>query len=281
MLGHSISYFDDDFAGRISQKELQVARALVDVVQELISAIIFSVTMVLGTAALFGVMNPALLALLGFWFALYVIFLWYFLPRMRVRSSRRAAERANVTGQIVDTITNMRTVKLFAGTRREDDAAGLAMDAFRTAGIHWANLAALFRIGLVFLGGLLPVLLLGYGLWLWQADGLGAGALASIGALALRLGQMSGWVSWTMLGIFSNLGEIEDGIRTLAPDHSLVDQSSATDLEVSTPTIKFENVHFQYGLGHGGVTGINLDVRAGEKLALVGPSGAGKSKFML
>ncbi len=280
VLGQAISYFDDDFAGRIAQKEMQTARAMTDVVMETIQALVFAVTMAIGTAALFGSISTQLLFLLAGWFFLYVGFLIYFLPRMRSRSKNRAAARAMVTGQIVDTVTNMRLVKLFAAGKREDRAAARAMSEFRSTSVHWAEMAVLFRIGLVFLGGLLPVLMLGMGLLMWQRGLAGTGELAAIGALSLRLGQMTGWVSWTMLGIFSNLGEIEDGIRTLAPAHDLVDREDARDLKISTPDIRFQDVEFQYGLNQGGVKDVTLHVQAGEKLGLVGASGAGKSTLL-
>ncbi|MEM7241823.1 MAG: ABC transporter ATP-binding protein [Pseudomonadota bacterium] len=280
VLGHSVQYFDDDFAGRISQKELQVSRAITSVVQECIHALIFALTMVIGTTAVFGALSPVLILLLFVWFALYFGFLGVILPRMRERSKIRASARAGVSGQLVDTVANMRMVKLFASSQQEDRAALDAMESYRGTAIHWARLAVVFRVGLIFLGGLLPVVMLGYGLRLWQSGAATAGDLAAIGALSLRLGQMSGWVSWTLMTIFSDLGEAEDGMRTLAPPHDLVDRDDAVDLEIARADLRFTNVDFQYGKDVGGVKGINLHIKEGEKIGLVGPSGAGKSTLM-
>lgn len=279
-LGHAVPFFDNDFAGRISQKEMQTTRALVDVVQETVNAMSFAIASVIGSLILIGSVSGWLVLVLLIWLVIYTMFLRYFLPRLRGLSQTRANARAAVTGQIVDTITNIKTVKLFAGDAHEDQAAVGSLRAYRGAGIKWARFAVLFRIGLITIAGMLPVGLLAVGILYWQSGDVTAGMLSAIGALAIRLSQMTGWISWTLMGVFSNLGEIEDGMRTLSPKHGLVDSDGAVELKIKKPTLNFEDVKFQYGGSMGGVEGITLSVKAGEKLGLVGASGAGKSTLL-
>ena len=201
----------------------------------------------------------------------------WFLPRIRMRSKARAAQRAIVTGQIVDTITNMPTVKLFAHGAHEDGAALGALASFRQTAVHWGELSVWFRYTLMTLAGTLPVSLVGGALWLWSNGQATAGDIAASALVATRLGQMSGWVSFTALGIFSNIGEIEDGMRTLAHDHTIVDAPEAASLDAVVGDIDFRDVEFGYGREEAALTALNLHIKPGEKVGLVGRSGAGKT----
>lgn len=276
-LGQPVTFFDNDFAGRIAQKEMQTARALTEVVHETVNAIVFAIAAVASSLAFFGIVSLWLLVCLAAWFVAYIVLLTIFLPRLRARSGARANARAAVNGQVVDTITNIRTVKLFAGAAREDDAITEALSHQFDTAQSWARLAVLFRFSLFVLSGALPALTLGTALWLWQNGLVTAGEIAAIGALSIRLSQMSGWISWTLMGIFSNIGEVEDGMKTLTPPVALTDAPNAQALQDGPPEVVLENLHFQYGRQAGGLLGIDLKVAPGEKLGLVGASGAGKS----
>lgn len=278
-LGQAIPFFDNDFAGRIAQKQMQVSRSLTEVVIETVNAILFSLATVIGTAVLILGVDWRLLIVLGLWFFSYVLFLRFFLPRIRIRSKGRAGAQANLTGQVVDTITNIKTVKLFAGTNHETDAAQMAMHDLRARALEYGELATLFRFGLITLAGVLPLAMVGFGL-AWRDAGITPGDLAAIGAVSIRLSQMTGWVSFTLMGIFSHIGEAEDGMKTLTPPHQLTDDSDAQMLNVVQAEIKFTDVEFQYGGDVGGIGGINLTIKAGEKLGIVGASGAGKSTLV-
>ncbi|QQA42840.1 ABC transporter ATP-binding protein [Pelagovum pacificum] len=279
-LGHSVTFFDNDFAGRLAQKQMQLSRALTDVVVETVNAVLFGLAALVGTAVLISAVNPVFLLILGGWFVAYVALLWFFLPLIRTRSKARAAARAMVTGQVVDTITNIKTVKLFAQAEHEDRAAIGAMESFQEESTRFGSVSALFRFGLILIAGFLPIALVGTGLLLGPAGGVSTGDIAAIGAMAIRLAQMTGWISFTMLGIYGNIGEIEDGINTLTPAHTLVDAPNATELTVQEGEIVFDHVSFGYGRDVGGIRDINLTIRAGEKLAIVGASGAGKSTLV-
>lgn len=276
-IGQSVTFFDNDFAGRIAQKQMQSARALTDTVTELINAGTFAISSVIATGAVIGVYHPALLVVLLAWLAAYIALMAFFMPRVRVRSARRAAERAMVTGQVVDTITNIKTVKLFARAAHEDAAAIGSMERLRDSAIHWGELTSLFRMGLIAIAGVLPVALVGLAIWLWAGGQITPGQMTTLGAMGIRLSQMTGWVSWTLLTVYSNLGEVEDGMNTLSHPHTLTDQRGAKAVQNLTPEVHFDHVSFAYGTDTGGIRDINLRIAPGEKLGLVGASGAGKS----
>ncbi|MDJ0628476.1 MAG: ABC transporter ATP-binding protein [Rhodobacter sp.] len=278
-LGQAVTFFDNDFAGRIAQKQMQTTRALVDVVIETMNALSVAAASALGTLLVFSAIDPWLAAVMILWTCLYVAFLRYFLPRIRTLSARRAAARAMVTGQIVDTVTNIKTVKLFASSLHEDRAALDALGTFRTRAIAWGTMAAAFRLGLTLIAGLLPAVMVSASLYFVSQGNATVGELTTAGAISIRLAQMTGWISWTLMGIYGNIGEVEDGMRTLAPPHMLSDAPDAGDLR-GPATIEFRNVSFAYGRQTGGVADICLEVREGEKLGIVGASGAGKSTLV-
>lgn len=278
-LGQAVTFFDNDFAGRIAQKQMQVARSLTEVVIETVNAVLFALASVLGAGFLVSAVDPRLLIVLAGWFATYVIFLRIFLPRIRARAKARAGASAMLSGQVVDTITNIKTVKLFAGTNYETDAAQSAMQDLRHRALEYGEVATLFRFGLITLAGLLPIAMVGFGLS-WLDAGVTPGDLAAIGAVSIRLSQMTGWVSFVLMAIFSHVGEVEDGMKTLTPAHQLTDAKNAKRLNVTDAQVTFENVSFGYGGETGGINGINLTIKAGEKLGIVGASGAGKSTLV-
>jgi len=222
----------------------------------------------------------ALYALLVIWLVLYLSLIRWFLPKVRVRAGRRAAARAALSGQIVDTVTNIKTVKLFAHHRHEDAAALTAMRELRESALHFGRLATMFRFSLMTIAGLVPVILVGGTLWLWSHGEISAGNIATTGAISLRIAQMTGWVSFALMGIYAAVGEVEDGMKTLTPTHGLVDADGANRLHITQAEVSFNNVSFAYGREAGGLVDINLTIRSGEKLGIVGASGAGKSTLV-
>lgn len=279
-LGHAVSFFDNDFAGRIAQKQMQTAAALVNVVTEVINAGAFAIATMIGAVIMLAAIDWRIGLLLMVWVVGYGFMIRWFMPRIRVLSKTRAAARANVTGQIVDTITNIKTVKLFGHVDYEDETAIEAMKGYRNAALDFGYLSTGFRFALMATAGALPVALVLGAVALWQTGSVTAGEIAATGAVSMRIAQMTGWVSFTLMAIYANVGEIEDGMRTLTPPHDLTDAEGAVELTASTGRIAFEDVSFAYGRRTGGVDGINLTVEQGQKVGIVGASGAGKSTLV-
>ena len=278
-VGQSVTYFDNDFAGRLAQKKMQTSQSLTEIVIESVNAITFGLATVLGTAVLLGAINAWMVLILAAWFGLYVMFLKVMLPIVRARSAARAEAKAMVTGQVVDTISNIKTVKLFAGDQYEDGKAVGAMSNLRDKSLHFGEAQTLFRGGLILIAGLLPVMLVAAAVTL-RDTGISPGDVAAVGAVGIRLTQMTGWISFTLMMIFSHLGEVEDGMNTLAPPNRIEDAPDAGALSVPNGEIAFKGVGFAYGRESGGVREIDLTVTPGEKLGIVGASGAGKSTLV-
>ena len=186
------------------------------------------------------------------------------MPLIRKRSGARAGARAMVTGQIVDTVTNIKTVKLFAHNDHEDRAALSAMHTFRKSSLDYGTVAAWFRFSLNGLAGVLPVIMVGGSLWFWNTGNISAGDIAAAGAISLRLSQMTGWVSYTLMTLYTNLGEVEDGMKTLSPPHTLTDMPMAKSLNIISGKIDFNQISFTYGHDSGAINNISLSIN-GEK----------------
>jgi ATP-binding cassette subfamily B protein len=279
-LGQSVTFFDNDFAGRLAQKQMQTARALTDVVVECINVVAFALASLVGAVLVLGSVGPMVVVVFAVWLVAYILMIRWFLPRVRTRSAARAGARTMVSGQIVDTITNIKTVHLFAHAEHEDEAALDALGTFRDRSVAFGYLAASFRFCLMTLAGLLPVLLIGVSLLLWQRGLATPGGIVAAGTVSIRIAQMTGWVSFTLMQIYANLGEVEDGMRTLTPRVRMEDQPHATDLEITEGEIRFDRTSFAYGREKGGIDGVRLTIAPGEKVGIVGASGAGKTTLV-
>ena len=275
-LGHSMGFFENDFAGRISQKALQTARSLTDLVLETTDVVVYSIAMFAGAFLLMGSIDLRLLGVFVLWAVLYAAALRYFIPRVQVRSRARAGARTQVTGQIVDTLTNISTVKLFARDADEDAATRAALETYRERALSFGELSAVFRMVLMTLGGMLPVFSILGALYLWSAGQASTGDIAVTAMITTRLSMLTNRLGRVAISIFTNVGEMQDGIATLTVPHAITDRAGAAQA-AGRGAIGYEHVRFGYG-GHGAaLRDFDLSIAPGEKVALVGASGAGKS----
>lgn len=275
-LGHSMQFFENDFAGRLSQKTLQTARALTDLVIELSDVVVYSVAMFIGAFILMLMIDARLLLVFVVWAVFYAAALRYFIPRVQKRSKARAGARTQVTGQVVDIYSNIAAVKLFARDADEDSATRAALDAYRDRSLEFGTLSAVFRMVLMTLGGVLPLFAILGALWLWSAGSATAGDIAMTAMITTRLSMLTNRLGRVAMSIFTNIGEVEDGIGTLTPEHGITDRPNAQSI-VPQGAIRFDAVSFGYGRATQALADFDLTIREGERVALVGASGAGKS----
>ena len=281
MLGQSMAFYADEFAGRITTKIMQTALAVRDMIFTTADVVIgmgvYMVTILLLAAGFDGwLMLPFLL-----WAVAYGLACWYFVPRLSKVSRAQADARSVMTGRITDAYTNIATVKLFSHTRREAQFARAAMEDFRQTGYAQMRLVSIFETVNHALIVLLILAACGTALWLWSIGQVGTGAVAAVTAMALRLSGMSHWVLWEMTSLFESVGTIQDGINTLSRPRAVVDAPGAKPLVVTRGEVRFDDVTFSYRDGARPVIeNLNLTIHPGEKVGLIGRSGAGKSTLV-
>jgi ATP-binding cassette subfamily B multidrug efflux pump len=275
-------FFQNDFAGRIANRVMQTANALRESVMASIRAVWY--------IAVYGVSAFVLMAVsdwrLGLptlaWFLGYIVFLRYFVPRMRDLAKASSEMRSHVMARVVDSYTNILTVKLFARLADEDAYVREVIDEHQGAiGAHM-RLISQFMFSLSVMNAALLTATAAIGIWLWAEGTVGAGVVATALPLAWQIANVAGWVSWEVTGIFESIGVVQEGMQTIAVPHVGGDQPGARELEVPRGEIRFEDVSFNYGRGDGPrvLDRLNLTIRPGERVGLVGRSGAGKSTLV-
>jgi ATP-binding cassette subfamily B multidrug efflux pump len=280
VLRQSLSYFANDFAGRIASNIIQAATSLRDSLVQVIDALWFVAVFAISALVIFAETDWRLAFPLALWIANYLATLVFFIPRIRRRSQELAHMRATLTGRIVDSYANIQTVKLFAHLEREDQHAREALVDHTAAFHRQTRLITLMNLTVSTSNSLLLVSVCGVAVWLWSRGGVTLGDVALAAGLAHRVVAMSGFVMWTSIGIFDNVGQVQEGIRTIARPRALVDRADARTLVASRGAIRFENVRFHYGKGGGVIDNLSLSISPGEKVGLVGRSGAGKSTLV-
>ncbi|KTC43666.1 multidrug ABC transporter ATP-binding protein, partial [Pseudomonas fluorescens ABAC62] len=280
MLRQSLSFFSDEFSGRVTTKVMQTALSVREVLFTLIEIAPGIGVYFIAIIALAAGFDPRLMLPFIGWLALFGLAMAYFVPRLGKVGQEQADARSSMTGRISDAYTNITTVKLFSHSKREAHFARAAMEDFKQTGFRQMRLVSQFEIvnqalvvGLIMGAG-------GYALWLWHQGEVGTGAVAAITAMALRINGMSHWIMWQMTGLFENIGTVQDGMQTLTGDAKVQDLPDAPALVTTAGEVTFDNVSFNYNGERQVLDGLNLTIRPGEKIGLVGRSGAGKSTLI-
>jgi len=277
MLSQSMSFYQDEFAGRISTKVMQTALAVRDVLLGVGDIMVFVVIYFVTMVSVVGTFDVLLLLPFVLWVSLYALVLRFFVPKIGRVGKEQADKRSLMTGRITDAYTNISTVKLFSHADREALYARSAMQEFMETAYAQMRLASGFEIANHVLGMVLVVSTSGLVLWLWTQGSVGVGSVAAATAMSLRLNGISHWVMWELASLFENIGTVRDGINMLSKRQTVVDREQAPELKVREGQIRFESVRFTYDDNRNVIHGLDLLIRPGEKVGLVGPSGAGKS----
>ncbi len=277
LLRQSLSFFADEFAGRVAtrvmQTSLAVREAVMKVLDVLVYVVVFFVTMLVMIAAA----DLRLAAPLLVWIAVYICMIAYFVPRMKRISRQQADARSMMTGRVVDSYTNIATVKLFSHAGREETYARGAMSEFLDTVHRQMRLVTLFH-GIVYFNNALLLFSIGaLSINLWLADSVSVGVIAASIALALRISSMSHWIMWEVSALFENVGVVMDGMSMLSKPHNVIDTGSAVRLSADRGKIEFDHIRFHYGKDGGVINDLSLTIQPGEKIGLVGRSGAGKT----
>lgn len=284
LLGQSMGYFQEEFAGRIATRLMQTALAVRETVMKLMDVAVYILAYFVGTLVLAGTQDIRLAAPFAIWAVAYGALLGIIVPRLGQVAQEQAHARADMTGRIVDSYTNIATVKLFSHGAREEAYARAGLDGFLQTVHRQMRLVAVQDMSVNLLNALLTGAVTGLGLWLWVQGRIDLGALAVAIPLALRLGNMSHWVMWEFAALFENVGTARDGLATLALPRRVQDAPEARPLVVDQGAIAFEAVRFVYdqsGMQKSPViNGLDLTLAPGEKVGLVGRSGAGKSTLI-
>lgn len=280
VLKQSLGFFQNDFAGRIAQRIMQTGNSLRDSAVQVVDAIWHVVIYTVSALVLFAEADWRLMIPLLLWVVGYVGALGYFIPQVKHRSVVASDSRSKLMGRIVDGYTNITTLKLFAHTRQEEDYAREAIDDQTRKAQQAGRVVTSMDVTITVFNGLLIAGTTGLALWLWTQSLISVGAIALATGLVIRINNMSGWIMWVVGGIFENVGQVQDGMQTIALPRQVNDQPGAKPLVVSHGEVRFDQVDFSYGKGGGLISGLDLTVRPGEKIGLVGPSGAGKSTLV-
>ena len=280
LLKQSMGFYQDEFAGRIATKLMQTALAVRECVIKLFDVLNYVTVYFLGTLVLVGIADWRLAVPLAVWLVGYLLLLRYFVPILGRVSKDQADARSQMTGRIVDSYSNIQTVKLFSHARREAAYAREGMHGFLTTVHRQMRLVTGLYGTLYVLNSLLLFSVGALAIWLWLNEAVSIGAVAVALGLVLRLWGMSQWIMWEVSALFENIGTVQDGISSIALPHHVEDRPDAKPLRVTEGALHFDHIRFHYGKGSGVIDDLTLAIRPGERIGLVGPSGAGKSTLV-
>tara|TARA_R110000850_G_scaffold9957_8_gene36071 strand:- start:597 stop:2444 length:1848 start_codon:yes stop_codon:yes gene_type:complete len=280
MLGQSASFFQNDFAGRLANRVMQMGPATEDTIYMAFEGIWYALVYVLGAIILLAGMDWRIALPMVLWLIAYVFYVRHVARKVARASERMSATRSMVTGRVVDAYTNVESVKLFADARREEGYAKTAMKRHRVRFLRFLRLMTSLSFGLAAMNGVLMVSVIGPAIWLWTEGLVSIGATAAAAALVIRLNGMTGWIMWVTIRMFEHLGTLRESLESVSVAHGVVDKPNAPALLVSKGEIRFEGLSHHYGKEKGGLDNINLTIAPGERVGLIGRSGAGKSSLV-
>ena len=280
LIRQSMTFFSNEFAGRVSTKVMQTSLAVRETVMKIIDVFIYVVSYFVSMIAVIASADLRLVVPLLVWFVVYLAILRYFVPKLMVISREQADARSMMTGRIVDSYTNIATVKLFSHAGREESYAREGMNEFLVTVHKQMRLITLFNISIDVNNVITMFFTAAIGIYFWMAGDVSVGAVAVAIGLAMRINGMSQWVMWEVTALFENIGTVYDGMGMMTRPHDIKDAPQAPALPAARGAIDFDHVRFHYGKNKGVIEDLSLSIGAGEKVGLVGRSGAGKTTLM-
>lgn len=280
LLNQSLSFFNEEYAGSLANKVMQTSVAVRTAVMKLIDVMVHLIVYIATMLIMLSNANISLCIPLAVWLILYISSLVCFIPQLRKASKQQSELRSTMVGRIVDSYTNISTVKLFGGHGKEEKYAKNAMDEFRHSEYRALRILTMFDVSVQFMNYTLLITLVMLSLWLWSNYLVTPGAIAIATAIAIRMINMSRWIMWEVGAIFENLGMIYDGIHTVSVPVSVRDPENPVKIDSFSNEIEFSHVSFGYKKSVGIIHDLSMKIKAGEKVGIVGPSGAGKSTLI-
>ena len=280
MLGQSLGFYQDEFAGRVSAKVMQTALALRDVVMTVADMVVYVLVYFITSGVILASFDAWLIVPFICWMIGFAMVMRFLIPKLGKTAARQADARSLMTGRITDAYANIATVKLFSHGAREAAYAKQSMEEFMVTVHAQMRLATLLHTCSFIVNSSLTVGTTALGIWLWYHGQVGVGAVATATAMALRVNGLSQYIMWESARLFENIGTVNDGMATLSKPHTILDKPQALPLKVTRGEIKFDHVDFSYEAGKPLLNGFNLTIRPGEKVGLIGRSGAGKSTIV-
>ncbi|QND32974.1 ABC transporter ATP-binding protein [Sinorhizobium meliloti] len=280
LLRQSMTFFANEFAGRVATKVMQTSLAVRETVMKILDVFVYVVSYFATMLIVVAAADWRLVMPLGLWLVIYIVIVTYFVPRLQRISKEQADARSMMTGRIVDSYTNIGTVKLFSHAGREETYARAGMDEFLGTVYRQMRKVTLFHI-FVYANNCIALFSVGaLRIYLWLTSGISIGAIAVAIGLAMRVNGMSQWIMWEVSALFENIGTVYDGMGMMTKAHDIVDKPTAVMLKADQGAISFEDIRFHYGKSKGVIDRLSLDIWPGEKIGLVGRSGAGKTTLM-
>ncbi len=280
LLNQSLNFYQDDFAGRVATKVMQTSLAVRETVMKSMDVFVYVTVYFTSMVVMLAAADWRLMIPMIVWLLVYIAIQIYFVPKLKDVASEQADARSTMTGRIVDSYTNIQTVKLFSHSQRETQYAEQGMKGFLNTVYRQMRLVTGFDVAVEISNYILVFSVAALSIYLWLDSAISVGAIAIAVSLALRVNGMSMWIMWEVGALFENMGTVVDGMKTLSKPIDIQDKPNAKDLVVSQGGIQFDNVSFHYGENKGVINHLNLDIKPGEKVGLVGRSGAGKSTLV-